>query len=466
MGTGVSKDGTIGDGIRMGAKIGSGGFSEVYSGTLKTGTPCAVKVISKKVFKSKEDHDDMLREVEIMKRVAGHPNVVNTYASFEDKERFVIVLELASGGDVMSRIEKMLERGEHFSEKVASRYFLQMLQAVKHCHDRLVVHRDLKPENFLLDTADGTGVKLTDFGLSALLARPDETLTEGCGSAYYIAPEIFAKRYGPAVDVFALGVILFIMLSGTVPFGGSAADEKGIFRAIQTDPLVFGKGWDSITPAARELITGMLEKDPTKRYTVEQALAHPWVTGDAASDKAIDRAVLNALLAFNARNKFKKAAIEMVASHLTAKDVQAMRETFMKIDTDNSGLITTAELMEALKGMKALDKAEAKSLVDSIDVDKDGKISWEEFLHATLEAQMVKHQQQIWTAFNELDTDGSGSITVDELRVVLKDEPPEVIEKYIAEYDTDKDGTINYEEFLRMLLPKTLKFRVTKTTTE
>jgi len=79
---------------------------------------------------------------------------------------------------------------------------------------------------------------------------------------------------------------------------------------------------------------------------------------------------------------------------------------------------------------------------------------------------MVKHQQQIWTAFNELDTDGSGSITVDELRVVLKDEPPEVIEKYIAEYDTDKDGTINYEEFLRMLLPKTLKFRVTKTTTE
>jgi hypothetical protein len=102
---------------------------------------CAIKIISKKVFKSKEDHDDMLREVEIMKRVAGHPNLVNIFTHYEDKDRFVIVLELATGGDVMGRIEKMLERGEHFSERVASRYFKHMLLSVKHCHDKLVVHR-------------------------------------------------------------------------------------------------------------------------------------------------------------------------------------------------------------------------------------------------------------------------------------------------------------------------------------
>lgn len=261
-------------------------------------------------------------------------------------------------------------------------------------------------------------------------------------------------------------------LSGTVPFGSGAADENAIFKAIQTEDLKFGTGWTTITGAAKELIAGCLEKDPAKRYTVEQALDHPWVSGDAASDKPIERAIVDALLAFNARNKLKKAAIRLVAANLTAKDVQDMRSAFMRIDKDNSGFITAAELTGALREMGMADKDGFRALVEAVDVDKDGLVSWEvrrresryhqhcrggtdtrrsplappqEFLHATLEAQMVKHQQKIWEAFCELDSDGSGTITVDELRRVLKDEPTETIEKYIAEYDTDKDGTINYE---------------------
>jgi Ca2+-binding EF-hand superfamily protein len=287
-----------------------------------------------------------------------------------------------------------------------------------------------------------------------------------------------------------------------VPFGNGAADENAIFRAIQTEDLKFGAGWASITGAAKELIAGCLEKDPSKRYTVEQALDHPWVSGDAASDRPIDRSIVEALVAFNARNKFKKAAISLVASNLTAKDVQDMRAAFMRIDKDNSGTITHAELVNAMREMGMGDKADFRALVESVDVDKDGLVSWEvcavwgweqggweqgkregrggrargrrdrtgrgdgrekgregerscgrapvcpslcvrgagaqEFLHATLEAQMVKHQQKIWEAFCEMDTDGSGTITVDELRRVLKDEPSEMIEKYIAEYDLDK----------------------------
>lgn len=102
---------------------------------------CAVKVISKKVFKTKDDRDDMLREVEIMNKVAGHPNVVNLIKTHEDRQRFVLVMDLVNGGDVMSRIEQLLELNQHFSEKVASGFFRQMLAAVRHCHSRLVVHR-------------------------------------------------------------------------------------------------------------------------------------------------------------------------------------------------------------------------------------------------------------------------------------------------------------------------------------
>lgn len=251
-------------------------------------------------------------------------------------------------------------------------------------------------------------------------------------------------------DLFALGVILYIMLSGTVPFGDGNRKESEIFKAIEHDPLHFGERWVSITNAAKELIAGLLEKDPAKRYTIEQALEHPWVSGDAASDRPIDRALIDSLLQYNARNKFKRAAVSMVADNLTAKDVQALRAAFMKMDADNSGTLTRGEMVAALKELGVADKDPDvyRKMIEAMDADGDGRISWEEFLHASLEAQMVKHQQQVWDAFCAMDKDGSGTITVDELRAcpLMKDEPPEMIEKYIAEYDIDKDGTINYEE--------------------
>jgi calcium-dependent protein kinase len=327
-----------------------------------------------------------------------------------------------------------------------------------------VVHRDLKPENFLLASkAPDAAVKLTDFGLSAVLRAPEELLHEQCGSAYYIAPEILSRAgYGSAVDNFALGVVLYIMLSGTVPFGDGNRAEKEIYRAIQHDALHFGGGWASITGAAKELISGLLEKDPAKRYTTEQALAHAWVSGDAASDAPIDRAMIEGLLAYNARNHLKRAAVHLVASHLTAKDVQSLRATFMKMDADGSGTITRAEMAEAMRGMGVAERDPSvfKRVIDAVDADGDGRISWEEFLEASLEPQMVKYQQQVWQAFCAMDTDGDGHISIAELKTVLADEPTDKIEKYIAEFDLNKDGNIDYEEFLRMLLPKNIKVRV------
>ena len=253
------------------------------------------------------------------------------------------------------------------------------------------------------------------------------------------------------------------MLSGTTPFGDGNLTEKEIFRAIQRDELHFGPGWSSITSAAKELISGLLEKDPSKRYTTDQALAHAWVSGDAASDAPIERGVVDSLLQYNARNHFKRAAVRLVASHLTARDVHELRALFIKMDADDSGTITRSELAAAMRGMGVADKDPDafKRVLDAVDADGDGKVSWEEFLEAALEPQMVRHQQQVWQAFCAMDKDGSGQISVDELKEVLKDEPIARIEKYIAEFDINKDGFIDYEEFLRMLLPKNLKVRQT-----
>jgi len=225
--------------------------------------------------------------------------------------------------------------------------------------------------------AETAELKLMDFGLSTAIATPDEVLTEGLGSAYYIAPEIFKRRYTRSADVWALGVVLYLLLCGEVPFGHDAQTEQQVYRAIQDKPLRFTSFWNGMSSASRELVSGLLEKDPAKRYTVEQALAHPWVSGDAASDRPIDRALIHSLLNFNAKNKFKDAALKLVAAKLSAHDVQSLRDAFHRIDRDNTGFLTFAEMKVALReaGLP-LDEESAARVMAAVDTDGDNRISW------------------------------------------------------------------------------------------
>jgi calcium-dependent protein kinase len=305
-------------------------------------------------------------------------------------------------------------------------------------------------------------------------------------------------QYGLPADVFSVGVITYILLSGTVPFGGRVPEERlkarkraerdappseeDIYWAIVHEPLVFGGAWDSISSSAQELIAAMLTKDPKKRITVDEALRHPWMTEAPATP--LDKSIASSILGFNANNKFKRFAIKKVAAMLSEEDVTKLREAFQAVDKDGSGLITKQEMLEALEGLiggggsssstsnsasasatvtshsKKAD--EMKKILDGIDADGDGLISWTEFLEATVEPLLLdrKRQELVWEAFNEFDTDGSGFITVDELREIMKGESKDKVEKYIAEFDTDKDGTISYEEFLRMMLPKGQKLKI------
>mmetsp|Transcript_48967 Transcript_48967/g.136224 ORF Transcript_48967/g.136224 Transcript_48967/m.136224 type:complete len:315 (-) Transcript_48967:524-1468(-) len=313
-----------------------------------------------------------------------------------------------------------------------------------------------------MDSAENSALKLTDFGLSAFIEDQDTVLTEACGSAYYIAPEIFARSYTKAVDVWSLGVILYLFLSGTVPFGYDAEEETEVYESIQRDELRMDTPvWSRVSAPARELIAGLLEKDPSKRYTLDQALDHPWVKGDAAPDVLIDKSVITSMYNFTARNKFRKEALKLIASTLSAADVQNLRQMFHKIDVDNTGSITFAELAAAVDSM-GMAECDVRQLMDHMDTDGDGTINYEEFLVATAERQLVNNQNNIWWAFCEYDTDGNGFITEDELCHIMKDQSREQVKKWLDEYDLNKDGKIDYEEFMRMVLPKDLKFKISR----
>jgi calcium-dependent protein kinase len=192
----------ITDRFQLGRVLGRGGFGEVCEAARRSdGRRCAVKIISKAKFVGEEERALMLLEARLHGSASGHANVCTLLEWVEDAASFAMALELCSGGDVMDAIS----RASHFSERVASRFFAQMVAAVTHCHAHGVVHRDIKPDNFLLAPTDEEGsgggaaggaavIKLTDFGLSAPAPAPGHFLSDACGSAYYIAPEVLARR--------------------------------------------------------------------------------------------------------------------------------------------------------------------------------------------------------------------------------------------------------------------------------
>lgn len=409
------------------------------------------------VNKSKES---AFLEGDIMNRVRGHRNVVNIEDMVEDDTCVHLVMEYCQGGDLM----KYVVRCSHFSEKVASYLFRQMLVGVAHCHARGVVHRDLKPENFLFASTEGKAeLKIADFGLATVIAEPQEEITDGVGSAFFIAPEVLARRYTSSCDIWSLGVNLYLLLSGTVPFGAAATKAAEVYRAIRTEPLTFsGKAWGAISPLARELVAGLLEKQPFRRYTLAQALAHPWVTGDgAAPDTPLDSSVIRAMTHFNARNRLRREALRLISSTLSADDLKVLAGQFHAMDTDADMLITYQELAAAIRKMGIGDSAtedEVMRAMEAMDADRDGTIDLQEFLAATSELQMIEHQNNIWWAFCQYDKNGDGTITLDELRDVLKGDDEAKLLDYIREYDADQDGRISYEEFIRMLVPPDMEF--------
>ena len=300
---------------KLGRTLGTGGYATVKKGKLLSdGSHWAVKIIQKSSLTSK-DLENLKTEIHILKSVS-HPNIVNTkdvYQIPEDSNAY-IVMELMSGGELFDRIVEKECYNEH-ETRVA---FRDVTNALIYLHDQGIVHRDLKPENLLYNSKnDNADLKIADFGLASII-DDGQLLHSACGTPGYVAPEILKKSkkkkkgYGLPVDMWSLGVILYILLSGCPPF--YQEDQNELFAAIIEGDYDFpSPDWDDVSKEAVDLVKKLLCLNPKKRLTARQVLEHPFMTAEQVS-MAPNKIALEKLKSYNAKRRFKKAivAVQMI----------------------------------------------------------------------------------------------------------------------------------------------------------
>ncbi|QDZ25223.1 calcium-dependent protein kinase [Chloropicon primus] len=458
-----------------GKELGRGTFGTTYlctkkgmSAEEKAKHTYAVKVILKSSLQGEGDIEDVKREVKIMQLLKGKSHVVTLEDAFEDKTSVKMILELCAGGELFERIISK----KHYSEKDASTIVRQMLEVVGACHVNGIIHRDLKPENFLFSCEEeDSELKVTDFGLSTFY-RHGQRFTEVVGSAYYIAPEVLQRGYGPPCDIWSIGVIMYIVLCGRPPFFGRT--ESAVFNNIMKAKARLEENfkrdpWPKITKEAKDLIRKMLNMDPQARITASQALAHDWIRKDGvAPDIPLDVNVVQSLKDFTGYSKIKQLALRHVAQTYSDEEIRDIRDQFALMDKDGTGTLSLDEMIEALQNMQlgadenkrnAIGEDEIKEIVKAMDYDGDGEIDYMEFVTAALHiTQQQRGDKDAWlgrvrTAFDKIDADGNGYIDLKELESELaaSGETPEAIQELIKEHDANGDGLIDFNEFSAIL---------------
>nr|XP_034312782.1 calcium/calmodulin-dependent protein kinase type II delta chain isoform X11 [Crassostrea gigas] len=287
-------------------ELGKGAFSIVKRCVQKTsGLEFAAKIINTRKL-SARDHQKLEREARIC-RALKHPNIVRLHDSIQDEGFHYLVFDLVTGGELF---EDIVAR-EFYSEADASHCMQQILESVNYCHVHGIVHRDLKPENLLLASkVKGAAVKLADFGLAIEVQGDQQAWFGFAGTPGYLSPEVIRKDpYGKPVDIWACGVILYILLVGYPPFWDE--DQPRLYAQIKAGAYDYpSPEWDTVTPEAKNLINSMLTVNPAKRITATEALKHPWICQRERVASVVHRQeTVDCLKKFNARRKLKGAIL-------------------------------------------------------------------------------------------------------------------------------------------------------------
>lgn len=429
-------------------KLGEGPYGYVRLAIQKqTGHQRAIKSVEKRNFP--KTFSEFKHEFEVLKSL-DHPNIVKVYECFEDSSYLHIVTEYIPGGQLIDFIIKQ----KCLSESLATEIMRQIFSGIGYCHSHNIVHRDLQPENLLLENETSLTLKVIDFVTSSLVSCQNFAKFEKNPS--FSAPEVLSNQiFDTGCDMWSCGVIMYLLLSGKLPFYGRNENEIKNRVAIGEYSLKV-QGLSSASEEAKDLIRKLLQTDSKKRISAQNALAHPWFQ-KPQSAKIIETACLKSLSNFRFGQKFQQAINLFVTNNLISKEIiQKMSEQFRILDKNGDGKISKEELLTAYEKMMNADKAriEVEKIMDNIDFNESGFIDFSEFIAACVKAEEVINEVNLNMAFKVFDKDGSGKLAVQEIRELLgvgvNDQ--EVLDIILKEIDSNGDGEIDLQEFKNIMV--------------
>jgi len=442
--------------------VGEGGFGSVHlAKNRKTGKERALKAMR---LKAPEEWTDFHNEILIMKRIKRHHNICHIIDSAEDKKFGYIVMQACSGGELFDHITQ-----KGLTEREAALAVVDMLSAVRYIHAKRIIHRDLKPENLLYKDKDpGAPLKVIDFGL-AVMVEPRHLVDECCGTTSYMAPEVLTGPYDVQCDLWSIGVIVFFMLCGYLPFMGRNDEEKEA-KILRGQYSFKGNSWSHVSQDAKDFIAKLLVQNPKARLTGKQALQHPWIVKRAQlSNEPLGDEIAKSLKNYAANSRFEKAVRHKMATHLTSGELQRLRNMFEELDAEDTGEIPIADLRKVMQDNG--DTSELAKALESLDVDGDGTIDWKEFVAACIEEHTLYNEANLEKVFEALDTDGSGGLCQKEVAALLGNDHE--LSKEILQKLQEKQGgsgnleevQMNLKEFRELLIDQNLQAQGGKTKT-
>lgn len=453
----------------------------------------------KELLSTKESHAVLLRHVEAL-RSMDHPNVQREIETFEDPQHIYIVMELYTGGDLLDK------ENEPLSEKRAAWCINQICSAAAHAHSKGIAHQDLRPDNVHYATgSEDARLVVTDWACVEYMKTPPKESRKHLIYSEYSAPDLDPHERTDGGDMWSIGVMAFALLSFALPFGDHGP------RATPTD-FAWHESDPSVSVECKDFVQKLLRIKPDDRMSAQEALAHPWLSQARDDHAGVGRRSLNASLAgsmlrFKDSSVLHRTAAALCVDHISGERLYELTKQFTMLDKDGDGMIEKADMIEALRGTLELerpraetdksieeltddiedllaDKSKVTALVNLMDTDGDGKISYSDFLAAAGDVCISDCSALCWEAFRAFDRDGNGTISKHEIHELL-DTPimdevlaktkaagvkdvtakkdimeafkelggtPQTVDEMFSEVDDNHDNRITFEEFMKLVM--------------
>lgn len=454
----------------------------VVMGThVTTGKQFAVKMVDKSfTFKSHayraKFYQNLWTQVAVMQGTK-HKNIVDIYDVYEDATTLYIVMEKCSKHNLDDRKAEPKRFGLT-TERVCATIMRQVATGLKHMHQHKIIHNDLEMANicFLDETFDQ--VKMVDFGMSKILAKPWDTVKEAVDQDKYASPERVKGEFGMPSDVWSFGVILFFLLFSYFPFDKFGKERRHvlterILAGLQLEEKEGHGNWFKkgahVTPAAKDLIRKCLNVNPAERISIQEVLEHEFFFGASRGQEVILGQGLEKMASYSFTSRLKQELVTLISENMEEPQLQELWDTFLKFDKNGDGVISANELRECLRklGLTVSDgsntlqlvkKEDVKStqrrasmdivqtLLSNVDINDDGKLSYSELMEACIAHKLRSNELKIFQLFSAIDSNKDGKISAPEIAKLYKITAEEA-GALVKECDVDNDGHIDYDEF-------------------